>query len=225
MRLADKTVLISGAGSGMGRLACQLFAREGARIVAVDLAEAPLRETAASVESEGGGIVAVVANVSSAADVERAVAEGVRAFGGLHRPPGRLHRLQGRSALPYPLARRAVRPPGRARQRDLPRAGPDADAGVALPERGGAAEAAESHPDGPLRPGGGRGLRRALPRLRRVVVDHRYDLRGGRRHQRELLLRALATYRPGSKDSRLRPGGSPEALALSLPVQLPLPLP
>ncbi|MDO8613799.1 MAG: glucose 1-dehydrogenase [Dehalococcoidia bacterium] len=84
MRLADKTVLITGAGSGMGRLACQLFAREGARIVAVDLAEAPLRETAASVESEGGGIVAVVGNVAVAADVERAVAEGVRAFGKLH---------------------------------------------------------------------------------------------------------------------------------------------
>src|SRR3990172_5204173 len=84
MRLADKTVLITGAGSGMGRLACQLFAREGARIVALDLAEAALRETAASVESEGGRIAAVAGNVSVAADVERAVAEGVRAFGGLH---------------------------------------------------------------------------------------------------------------------------------------------
>src|SRR3989304_7237309 len=83
MRLADKTALITGAGSGMGRLACQLFAREGASIVAVDLAEAALRETAASVESEGGRIVAVTANVSVAADVERAVAEGGRAFGKL----------------------------------------------------------------------------------------------------------------------------------------------
>ena len=84
MRLADKTVLITGAGSGMGRLAAQVFAREGARIVAVDLDEELLRETAASVEAEGGRIVAVTANVSVAADVERAVAEGVRAFGGLN---------------------------------------------------------------------------------------------------------------------------------------------
>ncbi len=84
MRLADKTVLITGAGGGMGRLAAQLFAREGASIVAVDLVEPALRETAASVEGEGGRIVAVPADVSVAADVERAVAQGVRAFGKLH---------------------------------------------------------------------------------------------------------------------------------------------
>src|SRR3989304_4092321 len=84
MRLADKTVLITGAGSGMGRLACQLFAREGANIVALDITEDSLRETAASVEAEGGRVVAATANVSVAADVQRAVAEGVRAFGKLN---------------------------------------------------------------------------------------------------------------------------------------------
>ncbi len=84
MRLADKTVLITGAGSGMGRLAAELFAREGAQIVAVDVAEPALRETAASVEAEGGKILAVPADVSVEADVERAVAEGLRAFGRLN---------------------------------------------------------------------------------------------------------------------------------------------
>ena len=84
MRLADKTALITGAGSGMGRLAAQVFAREGAQIVALDVAEPALRETAASVEAEGGRILAVTADVSVEVDVERAVAEGVRAFGRLN---------------------------------------------------------------------------------------------------------------------------------------------
>ena len=84
MRLADKTVFISGAGGGMGRLAAQAFAREGGRIVAFDITEDGLRGTVASSEGEGGDIVAVTGDVSVAADVERAVAEGVRAFGKLH---------------------------------------------------------------------------------------------------------------------------------------------
>ncbi len=84
MRLAAKTVLITGAASGMGRLACQVFAREGAQIVAADVSEAALQETVASVQAAGGAIVGVPANVAVAADVQRAVTEGVRAFGRLN---------------------------------------------------------------------------------------------------------------------------------------------
>ena len=84
MRLADKTALITGAGSGMGRLAAQMFAREGAQVIATDVAEVPLQETVALVKAAGGAIIGVRADVSSARDVERAVAEGVRAFGRLN---------------------------------------------------------------------------------------------------------------------------------------------
>ena len=83
MRLADKTALITGAGSGMGRLAAQVFAREGARVVAVDVVEAAVRETAEVVECAGGSIIGVRADVTSSEDVRRAVEEGVRAFGRL----------------------------------------------------------------------------------------------------------------------------------------------
>ena len=84
MRLANKVALITGAGSGMGRLAAQVFAREGAQVVAVELSEDALKKTVALVEGDGGSITGVRADVTSANDVQRAVAEGVRAFGRLN---------------------------------------------------------------------------------------------------------------------------------------------
>ncbi len=84
MRLAGKVILVTGAGAGMGRVAAQTFAREGAQVVATDYAEGPLQETVASVRDVGGGIIGVPGNVAVAADVQRAVEEGVKAFGGLN---------------------------------------------------------------------------------------------------------------------------------------------
>ncbi len=84
MRLADKTVLITGAGSGMGRLAAQMFAGEGAQIVAADVSEAALRETVGSVEKEGGAIIGVPTDVTDASNVRKLVKEGVKAFGKLN---------------------------------------------------------------------------------------------------------------------------------------------
>ncbi len=84
MRLRNKTVFITGAGSGMGRLAAQVFAREGAEIVAVDVMEGPLRETISSVEAEGGSIIGVPTDVTVSESVRQAVEAGVRAFGKLN---------------------------------------------------------------------------------------------------------------------------------------------
>jgi NAD(P)-dependent dehydrogenase (short-subunit alcohol dehydrogenase family) len=84
MRLEGKVILITGAGSGMGRVAAQMFAREGARIVANDYAEGPLRETVSLVHEAGGTILGIPGNVAVADDVQQAISEGVRAFGALH---------------------------------------------------------------------------------------------------------------------------------------------
>ena len=48
MKLANKTALITGAGSGMGKATALLFAKEGAKIAAVDIVEAQVKETAAA---------------------------------------------------------------------------------------------------------------------------------------------------------------------------------
>jgi NAD(P)-dependent dehydrogenase (short-subunit alcohol dehydrogenase family) len=83
MRLRDKVVLITGAGSGMGKVAAATFAREGARVVAADVAADALARTVDEVRRAGGEIVGVPADVALAADAERAVGDGVRAFGRL----------------------------------------------------------------------------------------------------------------------------------------------
>ncbi|MGO8949980.1 MAG: SDR family NAD(P)-dependent oxidoreductase [Ktedonobacterales bacterium] len=84
MRLAGKVILVTGAGSGMGRVAALMFAREGARIIANDYALGPLEETVSMVRGLGGTVLSVPGNVSVAADVERAISEGIRSFGALH---------------------------------------------------------------------------------------------------------------------------------------------
>ena len=73
-RLEDKVAVITGAGSGIGRAAALLFAREGAKVVVADVTGAE-EETAAAI---GDAATPVRADVSSAADV-RAMIETARA--------------------------------------------------------------------------------------------------------------------------------------------------
>ena len=80
MRLKDKVALITGAGSGIGRQAALLFAKEGAAIVAVDVNEQAARDTSAAIP----GAIAVRADVSKSADCERMVAAAEKAFGRLN---------------------------------------------------------------------------------------------------------------------------------------------
>lgn len=85
-RLAGKTALVMGAGSsgpgwGNGKATAVLFAREGARVLCVDLNEAAAHETAEIIRSEGGEAEACQADVSKGADVERVVSSCLDRFG------------------------------------------------------------------------------------------------------------------------------------------------
>ena len=80
-RLDGKVVLITGGGSGMGRLASVLFAREGAKVVVAEIAESPGRETEAEIRGAGGAARFVRTDVGREADVAAAVHAGEAAFG------------------------------------------------------------------------------------------------------------------------------------------------
>jgi 3-oxoacyl-[acyl-carrier protein] reductase len=84
MKLANKIALITGAGSGMGRAAAILFATEGAKVAAVDISEAQVRQTADEIANNGGKAIAIRADVSRSPDVSQMVDETVAKFGGLN---------------------------------------------------------------------------------------------------------------------------------------------
>ena len=80
MRLNGKVALITGGGSGIGKASCLLFAREGAKVVVVDLK----RETAEATAKEiGSGARAFAADVSKAKDAEGMVRFAEEQFGRL----------------------------------------------------------------------------------------------------------------------------------------------
>jgi 3-oxoacyl-[acyl-carrier protein] reductase len=83
MRLADKVALITGAASGFGRATALLFAREGARVVAVDLNEVGGRETVAAIQGAGGAATFVQADVAAASDAEGMVRAAIESYGRL----------------------------------------------------------------------------------------------------------------------------------------------
>jgi NAD(P)-dependent dehydrogenase (short-subunit alcohol dehydrogenase family) len=84
MRLKDKSALVTGAGSGIGRESALLFAREGARVAVVDVDEPAARRVAGEIEAAGGRAIAVRADVSRGADCAAMVAATESAFGALH---------------------------------------------------------------------------------------------------------------------------------------------
>lgn len=79
-RLDEKVVIITGAAGGIGSAAAQLFVSEGAKVLLVDVAEAPLRDLASRL---GERAASLAADVSNPLDAERYVNEAVTRFGGL----------------------------------------------------------------------------------------------------------------------------------------------
>jgi NAD(P)-dependent dehydrogenase (short-subunit alcohol dehydrogenase family) len=81
--LDNKVALITGAGSGIGRATAKVFAREGARLVLVDVVEKGGHETVQIVKELGAEAIFCKADVSKSAEVNAAVTNAVTTYGRL----------------------------------------------------------------------------------------------------------------------------------------------
>jgi NAD(P)-dependent dehydrogenase (short-subunit alcohol dehydrogenase family) len=81
--LQGKTIMITGASSGIGAATARVLAAEGAAVVLMARRQAQLEAVVADITAEGGSATAVPGDVTSPADVERAVSRAVQTYGSL----------------------------------------------------------------------------------------------------------------------------------------------
>ena len=81
MRLADKVAIITGSAGGMGKVAAELFAKEGASVLVTDVAAPEGEQTAQAIRDAGGSAVFVKANVAQEDDVKHMVNVAIEEFG------------------------------------------------------------------------------------------------------------------------------------------------
>ncbi len=83
MRLANKRVVITAAASGMGRSGCEIFMREGAQVVAVDIDAQGLQDLAVEAARTGGTLHTLVADLSKVDECRRVISEAAGMLGGI----------------------------------------------------------------------------------------------------------------------------------------------
>lgn len=81
MTVKDKAVIVTGAGSGMGRAAALLLAKNGAKVAVTDIDAGNAKAVCDTITAEGGHAIAVACDVGNPDDVTRMVDEAERTFG------------------------------------------------------------------------------------------------------------------------------------------------
>ncbi|MDF7820621.1 glucose 1-dehydrogenase [Runella sp. MFBS21] len=82
-KLLNKTAIVTGAGSGMGKAIAELFAKEGANVILADINQEAIETIVAEIQQEGGKSIAVKANMANENDIEAMVAAAVTTYGKL----------------------------------------------------------------------------------------------------------------------------------------------
>lgn len=82
--LKGKVALVTGSGRGIGAATVQAFAEEGAMVVVTDIDAQTTEKTASALKAKGYPVLGMAADITSADDVARLMAETTRVFGTLH---------------------------------------------------------------------------------------------------------------------------------------------
>ena len=83
MRFTDKVCLVTGGGSGIGQATCERFAREGGKVVVVDLKEEHGRKTLQAIEAAGGQAIFAEADVGKPNEIKASIDAAVSKWGRL----------------------------------------------------------------------------------------------------------------------------------------------
>ncbi len=83
-RLDGRAAIVTGAGRGLGLAMARALGQAGALLTLVDVNQQDLDQAAAALRAEGSQALPVLADVTSAAEVEDLVRQTVRAYGGVH---------------------------------------------------------------------------------------------------------------------------------------------
>ena len=83
MRLKDKVAIITGSGSGIGRAAALIFAREGAKVVVADINESSAKKTVEEIEAKGGEAISFQVDITKESQVKQMTQAAKEKFGKL----------------------------------------------------------------------------------------------------------------------------------------------